>query len=542
MSNIEIHIPDIGGGEVEVIEILVAVGDQVSIEQPLVTLESDKASMDVPATHEGVVSAISIKVGDTVSEGTLVLTLESAAESAEAPKAEPETNAAPAVAEASASKGNTVDIVVPDMADPAEVAVIEVMVSAGEQVTLDQPLISLESDKAAMDVPAPQAGVIASISVSEGDKVKPGDVIGQMTVSGAESAPAAETPANPAPPAAPEQPAPAEAAAPVAVTAPPTANLNSPTQKLDDKRGHASPSVRKFARELGVNVALVAPSGRKGRVLKQDIQDFVKKAMESVASPYGGAAAGGVQGGAGIPPIPAVDFSKFGEIERVEMGRINKVSAANLHRAWLNVPHVTHHDEADITEVEAFRKGLKAEGEKRGTRLSTLAFHMKALVATLKAFPKFNSSLSPEGDALIYKKYYHIGIAVDTPNGLVVPVLRDVDKKGIWDLADEMGDMAKRAREKKLKPDEMQGACMSISSLGGIGGTAFTPIVNAPEVAILGITRAQMKPVWNGSEFVPRLMCPLDLSYDHKVIDGADAARFMVHYVNTISDVRRILL
>ncbi len=465
---------------------------------------------------------------------------------------------------------NTViDIVVPDIGDSENVEIIEILVSVGDQVMLEDSLVTLESDKASMEIPASDAGLIESISVNVGDTVNSGDVIGTMKpVAAAAKAPEPETAPAPeskqeaaAEPAAAaataassetssenkspaSQPAPATAATPAQATggdAAKTAQKSSPTEHLKDENmrlAHASPGVRRYAREHGADLSLIKGSGPKERILKTDVIAFIKNAMESIGSNYGAPGAGT----SGIPALPEIDFSKFGEVERVELGRINKISASNLHRAWLNIPLVTHHDEADITDVEAFRKELKADQKEGDPKITGLAFHMKALVHTLKAFPKVNSSLTPDGQALFYKKYFHIGIAVDTPNGLVVPVFRDVDKKSITELATEMADMSQRARNKKLKPDEMQGASMTISSLGGIGGTAFTPLVNPPEVAILGITRARMQPVWNGTEFIPRLMCPLDLSYDHKVVDGADAARFLKYYCNAIKDVRRLLL
>lgn len=460
------------------------------------------------------------------------------------------------------NNNNTMDIIIPDIGDSENVEIIELLVAAGEAVSVDDSLLTLESDKASMEVPATHAGVIESLTVKVGDTVNAGDVIGQLATSAdgntdktAEAEPAAknaspadasttdappaDTPtAQDAPAQAPSaQPEPAPAKAPSAPTTSPTAHISDENMR----KAHASPGVRRYGREHGADLSLISGSGPKGRILKEDVIAFIKQAMEGMGSNYA-SGGGAVQGGAGIPPIPEVDFSKFGEIERVELGRINKLSAANLHRAWLNLPMVTHHDVADITEMEAFRKQLKAEAREDDPKVTGLAFHMKALVNTLKAFPKLNSSLSADGEALFYKKYYHIGIAVDTPNGLVVPVFRDVDKKSINQLAIEMADVSVRARNKKLKPDEMQGASMTISSLGGIGGTQFTPIVNPPEVAILGITRATMQPVWNGSEFIPRLMCPLDLTYDHRVVDGADAARFMAYYVKQVSDIRRLTL
>lgn len=453
-----------------------------------------------------------------------------------------------------ANSSDTIDIVIPDIGDSENVEIIELLVAVGDSVSVDDSMLTLESDKASMEVPATHAGVIEAFTVAIGDTVNSGDVIGRMslTAGGTDEKPADAT-AEPAP-AAPPAAAPADTSskpAPAAAKAPATPAKSSasrspapsPTAHISDeniRKAHASPGVRRYAREHGADLSLIAGSGPKGRIVKDDVVAFIKQAMEGMSSNYG--ASGVAGGGAGIPPIPEVDFSRFGEVERVELGRINKLSAANLHRAWLNLPMVTHHDQADVTEMEAFRKQLKAEAKEGDPKVTGLAFHMKALVKTLKVFPKLNSSLSADGEALFYKHYYHIGIAVDTPNGLVVPVFRDVDKKSINELADEMSDMSSRARAKKLKPDEMQGASMTISSLGGIGGTAFTPIVNPPEVAILGITRATMQPVWDGSTFIPRLMCPLDLTYDHRVVDGADAARFMAHYVREISDIRRLSL
>ena len=462
---------------------------------------------------------------------------------------------------------STKNIVIPDIGDSENVEIIEILVSVGDQISVDDSLLTLESDKASMEVPATEAGVIESLSISVGDTVNAGDVIGTMSTTGSgsadEKAPAAED-AAPEEPAADSSPEPESGAAtaedkdkdkdeektrqaaantPAAAASSPTPN--SPTAHISDesmRKAHASPGVRRYAREHGADLSLISGTGPKGRISKEDVRSFIKQAMEGVNANYGSNAGSLAGGGAGIPAIPEVDFSKFGDIERVPLGRINKLSAANLHRAWLNLPMVTHHDLADVTEMEAFRKQLKNEAREDDPKVTGLAFHMKALVKSLQAFPKLNSSLSADGEALFYKNYYHIGIAVDTPNGLVVPVFRDVDKKSIYQLAEEMSDVSARARKKKLKPDEMQGASMTISSLGGIGGTSFTPIVNPPEVAILGITRATMQPVWNGSEFVPRLMCPLDLTYDHRVVDGADAARFMAHYVRQISDIRRLTL
>ncbi|MBX2824475.1 MAG: 2-oxo acid dehydrogenase subunit E2 [Gammaproteobacteria bacterium] len=460
---------------------------------------------------------------------------------------------------------NVIDITIPDIGDVESVEIIEVLVSVGDSVVVDDSLVTLESDKASMEVPASSAGVIKSLTVEVGKSVSAGDIIGQLEVfsdqgsedqssddQGSEnqsndnsdrkestdnSASVTETPTTPVAELAQAKPAPSTPA----ITTPAKPASTSPTAHLNDEevsKAHASPGVRRYAREHGASLGSITGSGNKGRILKEDVTRYIKEVMEGSAASYGSSPTAAT----GIPTIPAVDFSKFGEIERVELSRINRVSAENLQRAWLNIPMVTHHDQADITEMEAFRKSLKAESKEGDPKITGLAFHMKALVQTLKAFPKVNSSMAPDGQSLFYKHYYHIGIAVDTPNGLVVPVFRDVDKKTISELAIEMADVSVRARAKKLKPDEMQGASMTISSLGGIGGTAFTPIVNPPEVAILGISRASMQPVWNGQDFSPRLMCPLAMSYDHRVVDGADAARFMVHYCATISDIRRLLL
>lgn len=461
---------------------------------------------------------------------------------------------------------SSVDIIVPDIGDSENVEIIEILVAVGDQVSVDDSLLTLESDKASMEIPASSAGVIESLSVKIGETVNSGDVVGRMsTIESASVSPSndsardtesesseesedqqrGEIGTSPDKELAAESPPAASSAAPSPAAPASSGQSTSPTAHISDdsiRKAHASPGVRRYAREHGADLSLISGTGPKNRVMKTDVIAFIKQAMENASSNYGASGGSLAGGGAGIPPIPEVDFSKFGDIERVELGRINKISAANLHRAWLNLPMVTHHDVADVTEMEAFRKQLKSEAREGDAKVTGLAFHMKALVKTLKAFPKVNSSLSANGEALFYKHYYHIGIAVDTPNGLVVPVFRDVDKKSITELATEMADMSARARAKKLKPDEMQGASMTISSLGGIGGTAFTPIVNPPEVAILGITRATMQPVWNGSEFVPRLMCPLDLTYDHRVVDGADAARFMAYYVREVSDIRRLLL
>jgi len=458
----------------------------------------------------------------------------------------------------------TLDITVPDIGDVENVEVIEILVSIGDTVGLDDSLITLESDKASMEVPAMASGVIQTLTVEVGSTVNSGDVIGTLETlettdnnspninpasekNGSDKDSAETTVEPPAPEASVISSTPKDSSKDSRASTEKSPNNElrtgqSPTAHLTSNnqvKSHASPGVRRYARELGADLNLIQGSGNKNRIVKDDVTQFIKHSMESLGSNYGTQT--GAQG-VGIPAIPEVDFSRFGDIERVELGRINKLSASNLHRAWLNVPMVTHHDEADITELESFRKTLKAQAKEGDAKVTGLAFHMKALVQTLKTFPKLNSSMAPDGQSLIFKSYFHIGIAVDTPNGLVVPVFRDVDKKSINELAIEMADISARARAKKLKPDELQGASMTISSLGGIGGTAFTPIVNPPEVAILGITRAKMKPVWNGTEFIPRLICPLDLSYDHRVVDGADAARFMAAYCDTIGDIRRLLL
>lgn len=560
-QQIEVRVPDIGdSSEVEVIEVLVAVGDTVAEEQSLVTLESDKASMDVPSSHAGTVVAVNVTTGDAVSEGTVIVTLDGgdagtdapvAAEPGQAADAEAQATPESAPQPAAANASQTVPITVPDIGTDT-VTVIEVMVKAGDTVEAEQALLTLESDKASMDLPSPQGGEIVQVDVEVGSTVSEGDQVALLRTEGdaAASDAAAGAAAASAAPAATETPpdtpapTPAAAASPAPTPRAPAAS-RSPTAALSSntgKKAHASPSVRKFARELGADIAQVPGSGPKGRILKQDVTEFVRGVVENAGSVGVNASGRASDGGAGIPPIPEVDFSRFGPIERVPLSRINKLSAANLHRSWLNVPLVTHNDEADITELEAFRKSIKDDAAERGVRVSSLSFQMIALARALKAFPKFNASLSPDGEALIYKQYYHIGIAVDTPNGLVVPVFRDVDTKSVFDLAEEMMDVSKRAREKKLKPDEMQGACMTISSLGGIGGSHFTPLVNAPEVAILGVSRAKMQPVWNGESFEPRLMLPLSLSYDHRAIDGADAARFCAYLSTLLGDIRRLML
>jgi len=552
MSNIvQIKVPDIGDfKEVEVIEVLVAVGDTIKAEQSLITVESDKASMEIPASQGGVVKSISVKVGDKVAEGTVVLEVEAsgageaaapaaAPAKAEAPKAEakaaPQQAAAAAPAAPAAASG-PVNIEVPDIGDFKEVEVIEVMVAVGDTIKAEQSLITVESDKASMEIPASQGGVVKEVKVKVGDKVAKGSVV--VVVEGAAPAAAAAAPA----PAAKAEAAAAPAAKAEVATAP-AAQRQAPAAVLEDanlKPGqlpHASPSVRKFARELGVNLSKVKGSGPKERITADDVRGFVKQALAAPAAAAGGSADGAALG---LLPWPKVDFTKFGPIEAKPLSRIKKISGANLHRNWVMIPHVTNNDEADITDLEALRVTLNKENEKSGIKVTMLAFLIKAVVAALKKFPEFNASL--DGDNLVLKQYYHIGFAADTPNGLVVPVIRDADKKGILQIAQEMTDLSKKARDGKISPADMQGGCFSISSLGGIGGTSFTPIINAPEVAILGVSRSAHKPVWDGKQFVPRLIVPLSLSYDHRVIDGASAARFNAYLGALLADFRRIAL
>ena len=544
MSN-EIRVPDIGDFDaVDVIEVLIKAGDSVENGQSVLVLESDKASMEVPADIAGTVANVAVKVGDKVKQGDLIATLSGAAApaaAAPAPAAEaPKAAAAPAAAAAQT------DIRVPDIGDFDAVDVIEVLIKAGDSVENGQSVIVLESDKASMEVPAEAAGTVDSVAIKVGDKVKQGDLIATLSgaAGAAPAAVAAPAPVAEAPKAAPA-PAPVTAPAPVAAAAP---SANPQIDEAGFATAHASPSIRRIAREMGLDLGKVQGSGRLGRILESDIRAFVKTLLTSGGVAAAAGAKGGVSSGAapqgmgGIPPIPAVDFSQFGEIEEQPLSRINVLTGAAMTRCWLNIPHVTQHDYADITELEAFRVSLKAEAEKRGVRVTMLAFLMKALTSALKELPRFNSSLSPDGKALILKKYYNIGIAVDTPNGLVVPVIRDVDQKGIYDLSADLAAISKKAREGKLSPKDMSGASMTISSLGGIGGTFFTPIVNAPEVAILGVSRSAMQPVWNGKDFAPRLMFPMSLSYDHRVIDGALGARMTSLLAQILGDMKRTLL
>jgi len=520
----DVAVPDIGADEVEVTEILVKVGDKVEAEQSLITVEGDKASMEVPAPFAGIVKEIKINTGDKVKTGSPIMVFEVAgAASAAAPAAEPAPAAAAAPA-ASAAK----DVAVPDIGGD-EVEVTEVMVKVGDKVAAEQSLITVEGDKASMEVPAPFAGTVKEIKINTGDKVKTGSLIMVFEVEGA--APAAAPAAQAAP-----APAKQEAAAPA-----PAAKAESKGEFTENAAYvHATPVIRRLAREFGVNLAKVKGTGRKGRILREDVQAYVKDAVKRAeAAP---AAAGG--GLLGMLPWPKVDFSKFGEIEEVEMGRIQKISGANLSRNWVMIPHVTHFDKTDITDLEAFRKQQNEEAAKRklDVKFTPVVFIMKAVAAALEQMPRFNSSLSEDGQKLTLKKYINIGVAVDTPNGLVVPVFKDVNKKSITELSRELMAISKKARDGKLTAGEMQGGCFTISSLGGIGTTHFAPIVNAPEVAILGVSKSAMEPVWNGKEFVPRLMMPMSLSFDHRVIDGADGARFITIINNMLSDIRRLVM
>ncbi|MBC3376130.1 dihydrolipoyllysine-residue acetyltransferase [Pseudomonas sp. SWRI92] len=540
-----IRVPDIGSGEGEVIELFVKVGDRIEAEQSILTLESDKASMEVPAPKAGIIKSLKVKLGDRLKEGDelLELEVEGAAEAPEAaapaaapaaaekPAAAPAAEAAPAPAAAPAA-ATVQDIHVPDIGSSGKAKIIEVLVKAGDTVEADQSLITLESDKASMEIPSPAAGVVESVEVKLDDEVGTGDLILKLKVAGASAPAPAAAPAAKAEAA----PAPAPAAAPAAKAEPAPAPAAAPAPS--GAKVHAGPAVRQLAREFGVELSAVGPSGPHGRVLKEDVQAYVKAMMQKAKN----APAEGATGGAGIPPIPAVDFSRFGETEEVAMTRLMQIGASSLHRSWLNIPHVTQFDQADITELEAFRVAQKAVAEKAGVKLTVLPLLLKACAHLLKELPDFNSSLAPSGKAVIRKKYVHIGFAVDTPEGLLVPVIRNVDQKSLLQLAGEAAALAEKARNKKLTADDMQGACFTISSLGHIGGTGFTPIVNAPEVAILGVSKATIQPVWDGKAFQPKLMLPLSLSYDHRVINGAAAARFTKRLSDLLGDIRTILL
>ena len=538
MAKIDVNVPDIGDfKDIPIIEVLVKPGDVVKAEQPLVTLESDKATMDVPSPIAGAVADVVAKVGDKVSMGTLIARIDTAAgEAARTAAPAAPAKAAPAAAASPApAKAATIDVTVPDIGDFKDVPVIEVLVKVGDTVEAEQPLVTLESDKATMDVPSPAAGKITQLIAKVGDKVSMGALIAKLDAGG------------PAAPISPEQDDEAEAkeeedaaeapqTSPVAPRdlPPPLAPASGPA-KADFSGVFAGPAVRRLARELDLDLNTVKGTGEKGRITREDVKAALSHGAAAVAPAGGGA----------LPAIPAVDFAKFGPVETVPLSRIKRISGPRLHASWVNVPHVTHTDEADITELDAFRKALDEDAKKdksKPYRVSLLPLLMKAVVSALKAFPTFNSALTPGGDALVMRKYWHIGVAVDTPEGLVVAVVKDVDQKGVIDLARELGALSEKARGGKLSPAEMQGATFTISSLGGIGGTAFTPIVNAPEVAILGVVRSKMAPVWDGKAFEPRLMLPLCLSYDHRVIDGAAAARFMRHLAGIVEDMRRVIL
>ena len=555
MSVVEVKVPDIGDfAEVEIIELLVKAGDTVKAEQSLITVESDKASMEIPSSHAGVVKELKVKIGDKVKEGSLVLMLEVAGGAlvepapATAPAAAtaPASVAAPVAAPvAAATSAGPVNVLVPDIGDFDEVSVIEVMVAAGDSIKVEQSLITVESDKASMEIPSSHAGVVKEIKVKVGDKVTKGSLVAVVQTAGG---------AAPALPAAAAAPTPAVAATPVAAPtaatekALPTAAL--PAHEPSAPKGalpHASPTIRKLARELGVPLEEVKGSGPKGRITQEDVQGFVKGVMAGSVQTKAQSAKAPAAGGSfpGLLAWPNIDFTKFGPVERKDLSRIKKISGANLHRNWVVIPHVTNHDDVDITDLEAFRVSTNKENERpgketAGIKVTMLAFLIKASVAALKKFPEFNASL--DGDQIVLKQYFHIGFAADTPNGLMVPVIKDADKKGILQISQEMGDLAKKARDGKLSPAEMSGGCFSISSLGGIGGRYFTPIINAPEVAILGVCKSTTEPRWIGEQFVPRLILPLSLSWDHRVIDGAAAARFNAYLGQILGDFRRVLL
>lgn len=554
MAKQTITVPDIGGAEdTEVIELCVAVGDRVEAEQSLIVLESDKASMEIPASVAGIVVELLVKEGDSLAEGDPVLVVETEAEAvgsavsdepapevekAAEPEQKPEQKPEPEPAVESATTASDVSsseqvITVPDIGAEDAVEVIEISVAVGDSVEEGDSLLVLESDKATMEIPSPAAGELLALLVNEGDQVRSGDAIatlktaGQPVVTESKDPAPASVPASAAESAKPE----AAPAAGKVVSAEPALASAAPAAGI-----YAGPAVRKLAREFGIELAAVRGSGPRGRIVKEDLQEFVKKGLSGVA----GAAV--VTGGAGIPAVPVVDFAQFGEVDIQPLSKIGKLTAANMQRSWLNVPHVTQFEEADVSELEAFRKELKLEGERRGVKLTPLPFILKACAAALRENPRINASLAGDGENIVYKNYVHIGVAVDTPAGLVVPVVRDVDKKGLWELAAETFELAARAKERKLKVTDMQGACFTISSLGTIGGTGFTPIVNAPEVAILGVSRAAVKPVWDGEQFQPRTMLPLALSYDHRVVNGVDGGRFMTQLATTLADIRRLLL
>jgi len=561
----EIKVPDIGDIEdAEIIEVLISVGDRVEKDDTMIVLETEKATMDIPSSGSGVVKEVLCKVGDKVAFNTVVFILEDSEGSAEDSSAEDSSTEDNSAEDSDSSGANEADVNtaadnviaeklvtdkivadktapqtttqiqevnVPDIGDDGAVDVIEVQVQVGDSVEKDDTLIVLETEKATMDIPAPVSGKITEFKISVGDKVSTGDLIAMIeAVSTGASATVAEAPSKTEA----QVPQQTEAVKPE-VTAPKVMPVAEPLKPANQGVVHASPAIRRFARELGADLSLIKGSGPKGRIVKIDVQQFIKAEL---AKPTSSATAST----SGLPQMPVIDFTKFGETESVPLSKIQKISSKNLHRNWVSIPHVTQHDDADITEMEAFRKAMKAEALSEGIKLTPLAFMLKAVVASLKAYPRFNSSLSADGETLIMKKYFHIGVAVETPDGLVVPVVRDVDKKSIYQLASDLAELSAKAREKKLGIDGMQGSCFTISSLGGIGGTSFTPIVNWPDVAILGVSKSSMKPIWNGTDFEPRLMLPLSLSYDHRVIDGAVAARFVTHLSKTLGDIRRLTL
>lgn len=556
-----IPVPDLGGADkVDVIEVCVEPGQEIEAEQSLVVLESDKASMEIPSPKGGKVVSLKVKEGDALSEGDAILELEVAGDDAEATEETSESEAKseekpaePEQESVAEEPAETVDsgasseqlVPVPDLGGSDSVECIEVCVAVGDEVGEGDSLVVLESDKASMEIPSPSAGKVLEIKLKEGDKVSEGDALVLLEVAGASATSGAKQESQPSAPAsdasskaseakAPETKAEPQQAAPAKETSLPAAQ----TLSADEAGGasvYAGPSVRKLARQLGVDLNKLKPSGPRGRFTNDDVRSYVKQVLEDVGS-------GKVSSGSGIPAIPEVDFAQFGDIEMVKMSKIAKLTRDNMSRSWLNVPHVTQFDDADITELEEFRKSMKAEAEKRGVKLTPLPFLLKAAAAALEAEPSFNVSLHADGEHMVKKNYIHIGVAVDTPMGLMVPVIRDVNKKGLWELAAESAEIAAKARAGKLMPRDMQGGCFTISSLGSIGGNGFTPIVNAPEVAIMGVSKAQVKPVWNGSEFVPRNMLPLSVSYDHRAINGADCGRFFTYMVSVLSDIRKLLL
>ncbi|WP_076418466.1 pyruvate dehydrogenase complex dihydrolipoyllysine-residue acetyltransferase [Colwellia sp. UCD-KL20] len=550
---IDVAVPDIGeDGEVDVIDVLVAVGDVIEAEDGLITLETDKATMDVPSTHAGTVKEVYISNGDKVKQGTLVIKLETSGGSAvaETAAAAPVAEAAPIastpVAQAAApvaTESAIIDIVVPDIGEDGEVDIIDVLVAVGDEINEEDGLITLETDKATMDVPSSHAGTVKEVLVAVGGKVKKGSLVIKLETSSGAPIASAEASSVEAPAAATSAVVQAPVEAPAATKSAPVPHHPQAGTYKATGAIYTSPSIRRIAREFGVDLTLVKGTGRKGRILKEDVQSYVKYELSRPKANAGSSVASG-EGGLQVVSAKTIDFSKFGEIETKALTRIQKISGPFLHRNWVTIPHVTQFDEADITNVEAFRKeqNVVCEKQKLGFKITPLVFILKAAADALRAYPTFNSSLSEDGESLILKKYIHIGVAVDTPNGLVVPVVRDVDKKGIYELSRELLEISVKAREGKLKAADMQGGCFTISSLGGIGGTAFTPIVNAPEVAILGVSKSEMKPKWNGKDFEPKLMLPLSMSYDHRVIDGALAARFTVHLAGVMSDIRKLVL